>query len=72
MKLLTYPPGVQSVGGGQQELVASGGGWDIAYMVLRLQRKSNPLPPPQTCADPPPQTRVGPPRRTSAEGRRRP
>jgi hypothetical protein len=60
MKLLTYPLGVQSVGGGQQESVASGAGWDLAYMVSRLQRKSNPLPPPQTHADPPPQTRVGP------------
>jgi hypothetical protein len=60
MKLLTYPPGVQSVGGGQQESVASGAGWDLTYMVSRLQKKSNPLPPSQTCADSPPQTRVGP------------
>jgi hypothetical protein len=52
MKLLTYPPGVQSMGGGQQESVASGAGWDLAYMVSRLQRKSNPLPPPQTCVAP--------------------
>jgi hypothetical protein len=60
MKLLTYPPGVQSVGGGQQESVTSGAGWDLTYMVSRLQRKSNPLSPPLTRADPPPQTRVGP------------
>jgi hypothetical protein len=44
MKLLTYPPGVQSMGDDQQESVASGAGWDLAYMVSRLQRKSNPFP----------------------------
>ena len=35
MKLLTYPPRVQSV--------ASGAGWDLASRVSRLKRKSNPL-----------------------------
>jgi hypothetical protein len=36
MKLLTYPPRVQSVGGSQQESVASGAGWDLTYMVSML------------------------------------
>ena len=39
-----------------------------------LQRKSNPLPPPRTCAEPPPRRTsvVPPPRPPWAEGRRRP
>ena len=42
MKLLTYPPRVQSVGGGEEESVTSGAGWDFASRVWRLQRKSTP------------------------------
>ena len=43
MKLLTYPPRVQSVGGVRVQSVASGAGWDLASRVSRLKRKLNPL-----------------------------
>jgi len=32
------------VGGGEEESVASGAGWDLASRVSRLKRKLNPLP----------------------------
>ena len=44
MKLLTYPPRVQSVGGVRVQSVALRAGWDLTSRVSRLKRKSNPLP----------------------------